>query len=1226
MWAFPLYVVYAQSSTTSTQQIRVRLLDNLNHNPIQPQSASGKVPYELHRGQKIITGEASIDNQGNVEITRIRPLDKVLVFPKGIYEARQLILSNYNQNISREEVLDLGTVYLSRKSILKGRIVLSDKNAPPSSDTFAVFQIGHLKHKQKIGNNGAFAFEYSITKNMKIFVSYDGYMPLCLQPNPDTVENNIYDFGDIELLPAETLNGLVVDGKGDPVSYAIITVQFGVEGTFFKKWVKTDEEGKFAISGVPHTMSQLMANAQGYLNRKMQPVEIPEFGMPLYVILEKPFSIKAKIIDHEGNPLKDVRVSLVSKNKTWNYDSKSWASNEEGKVTLDSIGSGQSYFSLIHKYASNAYETRVECTSAVFEPEADKEYVLKLPKSYPVKASVYFADFYKSEKDFSVELSTYGSKSPKKEGQLSIGYLHFSKKFPVANGTLPLPDLPTGEYELCVQISSYPRRLRFNVSEQGDNYLGEILVNIKSTVTGTLVDSKTGKPFELDPVNKELNSVGIRYRRLPGNNWKSEWFDALPDGKFEISGLDPRKEYEFVIESSRFIRNEFKVIPKGRRVDVGQIELSSGRSVDAQLFLDGKVLESGKNIELVDAENDKLWVRGHTSENGRIHLTRIPDNCKTIRLKGESGEYSPPIQLNTELQGRHQNLGRIDMIQRVFFAIQVYDRNGKRINDADVYIERIDTEKPVEVFKDPAYGYRTKPLLRGKYFIYVHKDGVGTWRNDNYSLHGNAYVRFVRAELSDAWNLSGRIIDNSLDPYTSLKVSLVKDEMQPNASSTTTDKDGYFLLNNLQPAPCYLMIEHHWRKGRLYRKFIYKTRQIMPGEIPEIQLPSHGLFRGQVVYRGTDVRPSGPMQIQIEYRKIDRQEVTPDCAFINGSLCEEVVMDEDGRFTLARLHRGNAGFTLSGMMVPLFSRFSGKIQMDNPNHWEDFPMPPVCSVKGKIVPPPNPDDFKDGIPGIGLHIKIKGGGNITTSIGSLGGYYRPDGTFGFGAVPPGSGTITLSLRDGVAVAEVKDLQPGKINDIGIVSIKRPRSIKARLIDNSNGLPVTDLKITPTLSYSMGHIQTAEAREPLTKDGMVIFTEIPYGVEKAYIVTGQYQPVQVTSLFESIRISDEKYLGEIRLEPTIKKKLRLLTLQGEPIRNAKCTISVGGWQDIKFKTDNDGRATVDGLSPGRQILQFEAKRNEGNPWLPPEKDGKLYNRQTEINLVDFQEIHLLTEKK
>ena len=131
---------------------------------------------------------------------------------------------------------------------------------------------------------------------------------------------------DVEVIPAATAEGLVVDREGQPVAGAHVMVARdpGPDADDGARWramadgvsTYTGTEGKFRIEDIPTGKILIRVEAEGYamLSRDRSGVEPGAVLTGLRLVLPPAYSIAGRVVDPEGKPMTQcwIRATHVS--------------------------------------------------------------------------------------------------------------------------------------------------------------------------------------------------------------------------------------------------------------------------------------------------------------------------------------------------------------------------------------------------------------------------------------------------------------------------------------------------------------------------------------------------------------------------------------------------------------------------------------------------------------------------------------------------------------------------------------------------------------------------------------------------------------------------------------------------------------------------------------------------------------------------------------------------
>jgi hypothetical protein len=221
---------------------------------------------------------------------------------------------------------DLGTVKLPAGAVIEGRVT-DTRGAPidkaevriaTRQTSFGSFDtVFSLPEKSELeavhtGPDGTFRIpDLRRGKTYKLMARHSGHVeasaPSVQAPTPEPVR--------IELRPARTLSGRVVDPEGEPVRGADVfwveDLRLSVAGGMpdvaggLRSQSVTDAEGFFEISGLEPGLIHLEVSAPGYKPKRLSAVQIPEDrdAERLTIPLDRGSFVDVRVLDSAGEPV-----------------------------------------------------------------------------------------------------------------------------------------------------------------------------------------------------------------------------------------------------------------------------------------------------------------------------------------------------------------------------------------------------------------------------------------------------------------------------------------------------------------------------------------------------------------------------------------------------------------------------------------------------------------------------------------------------------------------------------------------------------------------------------------------------------------------------------------------------------------------------------------------------------------------------------------------------------
>lgn len=116
------------------------------------------------------------------------------------------------------------------------------------------------------------------------------------------------DLGDFTLVPGAEILGVVVDPDQEPVEGALVQfLEYGPNRN--ERSARTDAEGSFKLTGLPHEQVDLTVEAEGYPSFAVRGAR-PATGEPILIQLVRGASLSGRVLTATGTAAVDARVNL----------------------------------------------------------------------------------------------------------------------------------------------------------------------------------------------------------------------------------------------------------------------------------------------------------------------------------------------------------------------------------------------------------------------------------------------------------------------------------------------------------------------------------------------------------------------------------------------------------------------------------------------------------------------------------------------------------------------------------------------------------------------------------------------------------------------------------------------------------------------------------------------------------------------------------------------------
>ena len=327
-------------------------------------------------------------------------------------------------------------IFFLKKGVdFSGRILDEDGNAVCGAK---VSVYSGYKEYQEVRSNkdGYFKFRQVPPGQLDISIRHGKYPPMVKSVNINGGEEI-----KIVLKKGKPLRGKVVNEKGEPL--AGVTVE--CYGGKFYMGRKTDKKGKFFFQAGPSKKETFFISAEGYAGKY---VKMEGRDEPYLIVLKKPFRLKGKIIDENGNPVKEFEIV---KGRVWKEEwLVAWGrrkkyKNEEGKFEI--------LFDTTEKWKVKFYAKGYKPYEYPEVFDADKkgeeEIIVRLEKGEVLKGKV-FSPSKKPAGKVKVILTESGLYIGIKRGKITYGSENYMETVTDSKGNFIFDGIENKSYHLLL--------------------------------------------------------------------------------------------------------------------------------------------------------------------------------------------------------------------------------------------------------------------------------------------------------------------------------------------------------------------------------------------------------------------------------------------------------------------------------------------------------------------------------------------------------------------------------------------------------------------------------------------------------------------------------------------------------------------------------------------------------------------------------------------------------
>jgi protocatechuate 3,4-dioxygenase beta subunit len=742
---------------------------------------------------------------------------------------------------------------------------------------------------------------------------------------------------DLEVQRGAHFSGIVRDEQGALVAKVLVSETSSRMNMDFMNRERTKEDGRYDLSGVTPGKAILEAECDGFLPRKLEPIEVKEGDehAGFDIVMSRGNSVAGVVNWPDGKPAPDVRVEVepaAGNDEDHGYsffDNKPAAKTAgDGSFVITGLGKGpftvtaRSSLKDVPTSASTAKSGK-KTQKVRFGAEQDgvaantKGLVLALASGSGVTGTVT-DDVGAPVEDFRVLAS------PQRTGNTWSSRDDIARSFSHKDGKFELLGLTEGEWEIRAEVKKGSPSAKQTVTVPGDVAPLVFVCPRTSTITGSVV-TPDGKLVEGAAI--DIDREGSDYWRNTQANAKDRRTDAqgqfrcanVPPGPLKIHATHtdwaPSEPQPFDVAAAQDVGPLVLTLRRGGTIQ-GQVldkkgKPSAGRfvyawnqgsdSLNATSRADGsfemKHVTPGKvTLNLQASQSDMAAAR---DEKGAFDWGNVHVYNATHEVVVEEGGSASVV-----LGGAPPNPVRLTGVVR----------SGKPIEGAQVHAMLQKEGGSGSENWSPASG---KSKADGHYEIQLDEPGEyqvsvttpsGASTSQKKTISGPAFtLDFVLPE----GRLSGRVVSALGKPVANVHVSASGQEekgtkheegvLSGNFAQGETDSDGKFSFDGLSPGTYSIDANpresaHPEGKSKSYGKARLTGLKLASGahlEGLEVVLPEGGVLRGTVL--GPKGQPAQGARITVHSSSGEA---------VNDWWNEERV-DSAGRFRIDGLAPGN---------------------------------------------------------------------------------------------------------------------------------------------------------------------------------------------------------------------------------------------------------------------------------------------------------------------------------
>ncbi|QSQ21290.1 carboxypeptidase regulatory-like domain-containing protein [Pyxidicoccus parkwayensis] len=292
-----------------------------DYSTMEPEVAAGSEGVELVLTQGLVLAGRVVDEQGAPVVGATVTLfhqqhsryftqhthedgrfgfDSLPAGEYGLVASSPGLMPVHLSDVTNEDLTEI-ILYPPRQA--KGRVVLADGSPAPGAEV----RVQDLSIRSEVDVEGRFTLGPLAPGNYMVFAERDGqygYAQVDISQEGQGEEATVY------LGTLIHVEGTVRDEAGRPIAGASVSAYAG-ETAPPADDVTTDAEGHFRIGPIAPAAYVFSVDAEGYLERQVEDVEVSASSPPLSFTLARAFLLSGIVTDTEGHPLQDIELDVV---------------------------------------------------------------------------------------------------------------------------------------------------------------------------------------------------------------------------------------------------------------------------------------------------------------------------------------------------------------------------------------------------------------------------------------------------------------------------------------------------------------------------------------------------------------------------------------------------------------------------------------------------------------------------------------------------------------------------------------------------------------------------------------------------------------------------------------------------------------------------------------------------------------------------------------------------
>ncbi len=711
-------------------------------------------------------------------------------------------------------------------------------------------------------DDGTFEFHPLGMGNYRLSITESGFFSYKKQVSVDWHED--LNLGVVELPRGQSIRGIVRSTRGEPLGGATVfaaktdNAMFGMGGMAAdfatgRMQTKTEPDGSFEIGGLHKGTYAIMATMPEFAGANQRDVESDNEEL-VELELEAGGVLVGRVIDSEGEPVKDVRVRLAGANADTDSDGRfelrgvnlsgrsgggPFMFSAEMRTRGDREGPKSSWLSANAKgYMGARISVALDPLPSEVEVQIDAappiSGVVLDPQGEPapgclVRITPDFPQEMESLGYFDTSLIFLGVTTTDLEGRFTFDNYH---AFPGGDNFKIIAD-----HVLYSRGSS--ETFDFDEFTAGDRDV-EVQLIAATSVEGVVTDGANPVPGAIVRLARPMRGGSRQQTAIMGMLGLPKGGDTATtgiDGRFLFKKLQPG-DYVLSAEMVGFTESsERDLVLAAGDAQTADFVLNPGGTITGTVYDDSGAVVTGAKVRLLRDSDDegirqaqRMMGSGYktmiTKDDGRFSFEGLPDDTY-YTLLGSAKTYSE-TEVDSVRVGDDTGVTLVPAADLIGFVLDT--ATGRPIDDFRVSIRNQNGDDPTMAMGWNMGGRRVtgtggqferRNLAPGEYTVSLSATGYGA--QESVVMLSPGSLREATFRLGRAGVLKGRVTDNEGNPIAGARVQVtsasdgeLSDEealrrmwsSRMSGESSTTDENGDYTINSFPSGPRIVRVSH----------------------------------------------------------------------------------------------------------------------------------------------------------------------------------------------------------------------------------------------------------------------------------------------------------------------------------------------------------------------------------------------------------------------------------